>query len=233
MDSKKLLRTLTVNKGQILGPIIDAYQAKGKFPAKWNVEIRNGKEWDPHFHPSGDCFATIEQLYLDKTGQLKNRPISGQMRRTFDIGHLWHGYLQETLIEMGLVARENVERPLFKEIHRVDDKKFYGKGTADLVDVHIPGHGYWLVDIKTMNKDSFGAPNEELMKKYFAQVNMYGDWLGTDKMLILAVCKDSPHEFREFIVPRDEATLGEVYERWQLVSEYIAAGIDPTKLSEL
>jgi hypothetical protein len=228
MDSKKLLRTLTVNRGTILAPLIDQYQARNKFPDKWEIEIRNDKEWDPHFHPSGDSYTDPRTLYLDKTGQLKPRLVSPSLRRTFDVGHMWHGYIQNILIDMGLVAPENVEKPLLHDLVTIGERSFYGRGTADLVDVHIPGHGYWLVDIKTMNSNNFGSLPEATLKKYTAQVNLYGDWLNCDKMLILAVNKDSPHDFREFIIQRDESLLQDVYDRWIYVAEHIAAGEEPT-----
>lgn len=171
----------------------------------------------------------MEVLYKEKTGQIKRRPISASLRRTFDAGHMWHGYIQNILIDMGFVSSENVEREL---CHPIETRygKAIGKGTADLVDVHIPGSGYWLVDIKTMNHVQFGAPDEEMMAKYFAQVNCYADWLDTDKMMILAVNKDSPHDFREFIVQKDDATLTQIYERWTLAQYCIDNNVDPTQI---
>lgn len=219
-----------VNQGQILAPLIDQYLARGKFPPTWELTIENEKPWDPHFHPSSDSFADPDILYLDKTGQLKRSPISASLRKTFDVGHMWHRYLQNVLIEMGLVLAENVELPLQRLLWTIDDREFYGHGTADLVAVTIPGHGSWLVDIKTMGKENFQNPSEDTMKKYYAQVNLYGDWLGTEKMLILGVCKDSPHDFREWIVPRDEATLNDIYSRWRFVSECIVNSVTPSEV---
>jgi hypothetical protein len=229
MDTRKLVRSLTVNQGQILGPLIDQYLARAKFPPKWELIIENEKEWDPHFHPSSDSFTDLDTLYLDKTNQLKRSPISASLRKTFDVGHMWHRYLQNILIEMKLVDPENVEHPLHPRLFEIKGQWFYGRGTADLVDVNIPGHGSWLVDIKTMNKENFQSPREEVLKKYFAQVNLYGDWLETPKMMILAVCKDSPHDFREWIVPRDKETLDFIYDRWSTVSASIIRGVMPSE----
>ena len=214
MDSKKLMRTLTVGRGAILSPLIDEYQRRGKFPEYWDIRVPNEKEWDAHFHPSGDCFTDPETLFLQKTQAIKSSPIGANLRRTFDIGHLYHGYLEEILKHMGLVSPQNVERQIYRAFLSPSGIVFYGKGTADLVDVNIPGHGLWLVDIKTMNKESFGNPDDRLMEKYNAQVNCYGDWLGIEKMMILAICKDNPHDFREFIVQRNESVLQEIYTRW-------------------
>lgn len=223
-DSKKLMKSLTAGHGAILVPHIEAYQQRAKFPDVWNVEIRNTREKDTHFHPSGDCYAKPIDLWLARKGRLIGRPISPALRRTFDCGHMWHGYLQEMLIEMGLVKRENVERRLEKTIA----PGLIGAGTADLVDVAIPGHGEWLVDIKTMNKVEFEQGASELtLKKWTAQVNCYMDWLGTTKAMVLAICKDSPHNFREYQIQKDPRLLSAIYGRWAYVVECLEKNVEP------
>jgi hypothetical protein len=227
LDSKKFLKTLTVGRGSILTPHIDAYQARGVFPERWEVEIRNTKEDDGYFHPSSDCFASVGDLYLSKMGLIIPRSISPALRRTFDCGHMWHGYIQNILIDMGLVTPENVENHTVYKIER-DSGYAMGSGTGDLVNVEIPGHGTWLVDIKTMNKVEFeqGA-SENNLAKWTAQVNCYGDWFGLEKMMILAICKDSPHNFREYIIERDDTLLEEIYEKWIYVTHCIDEGTEP------
>jgi hypothetical protein len=213
-DSKKLRKTMMSGRGAILVPLIDSYQRQAKFPEKWNIEIRNTKEPDGHFHPSSHAFAPPSLLCQDMKGMLLHSKPSPALRRTFDCGHMWHGYLQEMLIEMGYVKRENVERHAVVELEGRYGK-FTGSGTGDLVDVEIPGHGTWLVDIKTMNKVEFeqGA-NAFTMKKWVAQVSCYMDWFNTDKAMILAVSKDSPHDMREYQIQKDVPLLQEIYDRW-------------------
>ncbi len=93
-DSRKLLKTLTAGQGSILVPHIEAFLQRGKFPEKWHIEIRNEKPYDGYFHPSSDAFASPADLYLKQKGLLIPRPISSALRKTFDCGHMWHGYLQ-------------------------------------------------------------------------------------------------------------------------------------------
>jgi hypothetical protein len=96
------------------------------------------------------------------------------------------------------------------------------------VDVNIPGQGLWLVDIKTMNKTEFEQGASELtLKKWNAQVSCYMDWLGVEKAFILAVCKDSPHNFREYQIQKDEKLLGEIYGRWIYTQECLDNDIEP------
>lgn len=226
-DSRKLRKTMTAGHGAILVPLIESYQRSAKFPETWTIEIRNSKPDDGHFHPSSDAFTSPHDLWLAKQGRLARSPISPALRRTFDCGHMWHGYLQNILIEMGLVKPENVEKYIVKPVttHRGE---FIGAGTGDLIDVQIPGYGSWLVDIKTMNKPEFeqGA-NEYTMVKWRAQVSCYMDWFGADKAMILAICKDSPHDMREYQIIKDQSMLDEIYDRWSFVAECLRTNTDP------
>ena len=229
MDSKKLRKTMTAGHGAILVPHIEAYQQKAKFPTEWSITIRNEKKDDGHFHPSSHCFMPVRDLWLDRQGRLAKRPISPALRRTFDIGHMIHGYLQSILLDMGLVREENIERYIKQMIFGAHGKCI-GAGTGDLIDVAIPGHGNWLVDIKTMGKTEFeqGA-REDTLKKWNAQVNCYMDWFQTTKALVLAFSKDSPHDMREYQITRDGTLLMEVYNRWSYVQHCIDEGIEPSE----
>src|SRR5258706_14295678 len=120
MDSKKLLKSLTANHGSILSPHIEAYQRASKFPEEWTIKIRNDKQSDGHFHPSSDCFTPPRSLYLYRKGMIIPQKISPALRRTFDCGHMWHGYIQNILIQMGFVKPENVE---YYTTHRIVTKR--------------------------------------------------------------------------------------------------------------
>jgi len=232
-DSKKLLKTLTAGQGSILVPHIESHLTKREnFPEKWVIEIPNFKKGDGYYHPSGDCFTSPTDLWKKKKGLLLHKPVNAALQRTFDCGHMWHGYIQNLLIHMGFVTPENVERHLLKTI--LESPEVIGSGTADLVDVEIPGHGKWLVDIKTMGKKEFDAgANEWTMLKWRAQVSCYMDWLDTEKAMILAVCKDSPHLFREYQIIKDEELLKQIYERWAYASYCFEKDIKPETKEEI
>lgn len=229
MDSKKLLKSLTAGRGSILVPHIEAYQRRASFPDKWEIEIRNFKPSDGHFHPSSDAFTPPIDLFLQKKGLIVSSPISPALRRTFDCGHMWHGYLQAILENMGLVAPQNIERYVTHQI-QTQWGSVIGAGTGDLVDVNIPGHGSWLVDIKTMNKVEFeqGA-NEWTLMKWRAQVSCYMDWFNADRAMILAVSKDSPHMMREYQIQKETNLLDEIYDRWGYVAACLRENKEPEK----
>lgn len=228
MDQKALLRTLTINYDTILVPYIDSYLGAGQFPDKWDVEVPLFKKRDEFFHPSSHCFMPPKDLYLDIKGIATRVKPSAALNRTFHCGHLWHGYLENVLISMRFVQPENVEKRLVVEREGLNGP-FIAAGTADLVDVRIPNKGNWLVDIKTMNKGEFEAgANKYTYMKWEAQVNCYMDWLGVDQAIILAVCKDSPHNMREYKIERSPELLAGIYERWS----YTAKCLKEDKLPE-
>ena len=224
-DSKKLLRTLTIGQGSILIPHIETYQSQGNFPDKWIIEINNFKKDDGHFHPSSDALLSPKELWDRKKS--KSEPISSALRRTFDCGHMWHGYLENILIDMEFIKLEHVEVYRTKKIV-TKRGGCIGAGTADLAEVNIPGYGTWLVDIKTMNKPLFETGvDQHTLAKWNAQVNCYGDWFESEKMMILAICKDSPHAMREYIIQKDQRLLDEIYDRWAYVAQCLRVDMEP------
>lgn len=227
-DSKKLRKSMMSGRGSILVPHIERYQWQGKFPKVWNIEIRNDKQPDGYFHPSSDAFMPPTMLHKSMRGMLIKAKPSPALRRTFDCGHMWHGYIQTMLLEMGLVTEGNIERYIACEREGAFGK-FVGAGTGDLVNVEIPGHGTWLVDIKTMNKVEFEQGAREFtLKKWQAQVSCYMDWFGADKAMILAISKDSPHDMREYQIIKDVPLLQDIYDRWSYVRWCLDNNEDPT-----
>ena len=228
-DFGKLVKTLGLGRGNILAPHIDHFLATHNEFAP-TIQVGGIKEDDGHFHPSAHCLMDQADLFDTFLPPLPHPiPNTAAEKKTFDCGHMWHGYLQAALIEMGFVKPENVERhflwPLpdllvygFETVSRTTSMRV--SGTVDLLDVEIPGHGTWLVDIKSAGSGTFNSLEKTgLFEKYTAQVNVYGDRVGTENMLILVVSKDNPHEFREIQIQRDSTLLAEIYERWLTVAE--------------
>jgi hypothetical protein len=81
-----------------------------------------------------------------------------------------------------------------------------------------------------MNKTEFeqGA-NEWTLMKWRAQVSCYMDWFDADKAMILAVCKDSPHQMREYQIQKDGNLLTEIYDRWGYVAACLRENKEPEK----
>jgi len=215
-DFSKLVKTIGAGRGHILAPHIDMFLEQHNEFAP-TVTVGGIKVDDGHFHPSGHCLMDEEALYQDRLGA-QHRSITAAQKKTFDCGHMWHGYIQAALVEMGFVKPENVERhitlglPAFNEPFPFRTKI---SGTVDLFDVEIPGRGSWLVDIKTASIGTFANLEQtSLFEKYKAQVNVYGDMVKQKNILILVIQKDSPHDFREIQIQSDPELLSEIYEKW-------------------
>lgn len=224
-----------LGRGTILVPHIDAYLERGVFPDTWEITIKNKKEAREYgdakirFSAGSDALLSVTDLYKKIKGEAQVEKVSAGLRRTFDCGTMWHEYLGAILVDMKFVDPENVERYL---IHRIETDRgiAYGSGMGDLVGVRIPERGEWLVDMKTMNKSSFeGEVPKYLWDKYVAQINLYGDWFGYDKLMILGIEKDSPHRLREWIIPKNQPLIDEIYSRWTYVSDCLNKGIEPVE----
>jgi len=218
VDTTKLIKSLST-KSYMLIPHIDSYLAKGEFPDKWNLTIINKKEKreygeaDIRFSPSSDTMLSVEELVKKHTDKKPPELVTAAMRRTFDCGTMWHEYLQNIILAMGLVDKDGIEKYMIKKI--TNDKGYaFTSGLGDLVGVEIPGYGSWLIDIKTMNKRHFDNPPADMMAKYAAQANLYGEWFGYTNLMVLAISKDSPHDLKEIIVPYDSTLIQDIYDRW-------------------
>lgn len=221
------------NEGYILAPLISSYQDKGDFPERWMIEIRNTKGKDHYFHPSGDCYETIENLYLKLTDQLETKPIGHPLRRVFDCGHFWHGYYQEMLLEMGLTKEENIEKNL--KFNHSDG--WTASGTLDIL-VDIPKKGQYLVDMKTVNDTEYDQGIKAYtLKKWTAQVNCYMAWTGIRKAFVLAIRKGGTqapgrkpmHDLKEIPIAYDQSLVDSIYKRWSLVHKCVQNNTPPTE----
>jgi hypothetical protein len=222
---------LARNEG-ILVPLINRYQDRGVFPEYWNIEIRNSKGSDKNFHPSGDCYESIENLYAKLMGEEKENKIGYSLRRVFDVGHMMHGYYQNILVDMGVAKQEDIEKGLV--FHHPDG--WIGKGTLDMI-VEIPRKGLFIVDGKTVNDKEFDEGiKPETLKKWTAQVNCYMDWTGIHDAFVLAIRKGGTkapgsgtmHDLKEIAIPYDPKLIQHIYKRWSLVYACAQTKTPPT-----
>lgn len=219
-----LLRSLA--KNEVLVPHLDGYFARGEFPDYIDLGIHPNKPGDDAFHPSGDCYPCAQEIYLRKTGGLPSR-ITGSTQKTFMVGHFWHALLQSVLIEMGFTEERYIEAKVSRH-----EENWWATGSADVLRCEIPGFGPALIDFKTMNDFTFKQPDIDkvLLEKWTLQTNCYLQWSGQEDIkhaIIVGVQKGTPHEFREFIIPRNESLLDDVYKKWDVVAEALRTNTIP------
>lgn len=205
-------------------------EEKGDFAWTYKYEPKGG---DDAWHPSGDCTPTPRELFNKAIGATDSDSIGAGLRKTFQVGHFWHGYLQEIVVnQLGYADWDAIERSGQKVWKEEDGKpKAYNwvRGSADVAPVIIPGQGEFLVDFKTMG--SFDFKKRELPEwsaaKYECQMNIYMDFFDLEQTIILCINKDSPHEFKEFIFNRNQPLIDAVYNKWHYVSDCLENGTIP------
>lgn len=223
-------RFTTIAQGNKLVPHLDRCIGEGDF--EWTFDYKP-KEGDDAWHPSGDCTPSLNELYLKAKGELVERPISTSLYKTFMVGHFWHAYIQKFVVEkLGFAEQSAIERKGCKVLDPCGDGPTaynWVTGSGDIAPCTIPGHGDYLVDIKTMNGFDFGKSYlpERYADKWECQVNVYMDFFDLEHALILSVQKDSPHEFKEFEFTRNQPLIDALYTKWKLVCQCLHNDVEP------
>lgn len=210
-------------------------EQNGDFEWTYKYEPKTG---DNAWHPSGDCTPSPRELFDKAIGATERQPISGGLRKTFQVGHFWHGYLQEVVVnQLGYADWDAIERSgqkVWAENDGIPKAYNWCRGSADVAPVKIPGHGEFLVDFKTMG--SFDFKRTQLpdwsADKYECQMNIYMDFFDLEQTIVLCINKDSPHEFKEFIFNRNQPLIDTIYNKWHYVSECLDSGTVPDASKE-
>ncbi len=217
--------------------------------ARWDGPLTftyESKEKDDAFHPSGDCTPSSEALYLKVVATMAGEdpdPISPSLRKAFLVGHFWHQVYQHlTLEKLDFCDRISVERmgmSVWAEDNSWGDKPsiklatakayHWARGSADIAPCEVPKYGPYLVDFKTMNARDFAKtdPPAWTADKWECQLNIYMNWFDLDRALIIGICKDSPHELKEFEYRYNEPLVDAIYEKWHNVSDCLDHDIRP------
>lgn len=86
-----------------------------------------------------------------------------------------------------------------------------------------------IVDFKTMSSHQFNQNSvpEWAAEKYKCQMNIYMYLFDQPEALIVAIQKDSPHNFKEIRYQRDDDLIDAILDKWEFVSGLIDDGLDP------
>lgn len=231
-------------KNHKLAGDIDKAIGRGEF--EWSATF-GPKVGDLAWHPSGDCVPSALALYAKAQAVLAQEAAqkpSVSLSKTFQVGHFWHAYIQHIVVEkLGYATWDDIERRgmrVWGNSLKTDDllpipenygaKPFHwATGSADIAPCHLPVHGDYLVDIKTMGAHDFkqmGLPSW-CAPKYECQVNIYMDWFDLERAIILCVSKDSPHEFKEYEYERNQPLIETIYGKWGLVGACVEQNEPP------
>lgn len=195
---------------------------------------------DDAWHPSGHCTPSVTDLYALATEPQEKKDWGTAMLKTFLVGHFWHQLLQKAVVDLGFAKPDAIERRGIRgwgeelpfDVERETDFRPYhwATGAADVAPCSIPNHGDYVIDFKTMSGHQFKQSSipDWAAVKYECQINIYMDFFDIDKGLIVAIEKDSPHEFKEFEFERNQDLIDAIYDKWKFVSECIDNDDPPT-----
>ncbi len=230
LDKSKVTRGIL--KNEKLVPHLDrAIQSSGDFDWTYEIEAKKG---DQAFHPSSHCLLSPLEIYNSIVDPEKEE-ISASLRKTFSVGHFWHGYIYHILVEkLGFTGWVEIEAPGTRVWGMNGDGSpkpyHFSQGKADVARCSIPKHGDYLIDIKTMNAIDFRTPGlpHRFHYKYVAQINIYMDFFDMEKAIILKVQKDSPHDFAEVELVRNQPLIDAIYEKWKITGLHVAELFPPS-----
>jgi hypothetical protein len=206
------------------------------FDEEWTFKYEP-KEHDLFWHPSGHCTPKPSELYDLAHDRLNNGhddlDFKRKMAKFGQVGHFWHQYLQHIMVRYDMVPANAIERPrvisLFSErpysSEPLDLRPFHAAaGSADVAPWVYKGHDY-IVDFKTMASRSFQAVTlpSGFAAKYECQMNIYMDFFDYERALIVAVNKDTPHDFKEFEFRINAELVEAIYAKWKFVAECLEA----------
>lgn len=203
-----------LNQGTVVAHLVQRYVRTIPDDVRFDFQFTTGKESDDAMHPSSAWICSRETYAKKKGDYTPNASPDSQM--TFLVGHFYHALMQHILVDhLGVAKQEDIE----KEV-RWQRPSWWGRGFIDVAHCDTPD-GDYLIDFKTVNGMMFKAPQFPvwLWNKYYAQVQLYLDWEGMDKAVILCFEKDSPHRMKEYKIERDKNLIQGIYERWDRLAD--------------
>jgi hypothetical protein len=214
-----------------LAPKLD--KAIQDFDEEWTFKYEP-KEHDLYWHPSGHCTPVASELYDYALTRLnpdpeEDRAFKRKMSKFGPVGHFWHQFLQHIMVRYDMCDASAIERQGAKHWGRGSfvyeghiDPFMTCSGSADVAPWNFKGHDY-IVDFKTMASRAFQqvALSDLYAAKYECQMNIYMDFFDYDRAIILAVNKDTPHDFKEFEFRRNQPLVDTIYDKWKYVAKCI------------
>lgn len=135
-------------------------------------------------HPSSLRYECERKMFYSLKGvEYSDRVadnIDGRLQMIFDLGHWFHGYIQATLLEMGILVQAEVP---------IRDKERF-------VDGRMDGKIYWegefiALEVKTMNSYRFKIGKIAPFEDNEYQAGFYASKLGLKKVCYLYFNKDT------------------------------------------
>jgi hypothetical protein len=235
LDKSQITRNL--GRKYKLVPFLE--KAFNDFDDPWEYKYKE-KEKDTAWHPSGHCTPPATELWAITQGEDTFGPISGTLRKSFQVGHFWHQLLQHIVLrKLEFCTPEAIERRGTRHWGQTQEAinqptpYQWVTGSGDIAPVEVPK---WkgIVDFKTMSSHQFKQASipEWAAAKYECQINLYMDFFDEGEAIIVPINKDTPHDMKEFLYERNQPLIDIIYEKLEFVSVCLEAGQAPTKADD-
>lgn len=214
----------------VLSPYLDNWFATADFPDELVFTVHMNKEKDDAFHPSS-AYGCAREVYGRRVGDISYPALTGVSYKNFMYGHFSHEIIQYVLVhELKFAKPEDIEKEYyFRNLKTAKGNSYSIRGFTDVARCRIPNSKEYLVDIKTVNARIFAQDQLPLntWNKYVAQVQLYLEFEDVDECILLCSEKDTPHRFKEYIVPRDGDAVDSIITKWESVVDALAEGVVP------
>jgi hypothetical protein len=179
---------------------------------------------DTMIHVSSLEYACERAMYYRITKAPKtNTPVtqfSPALMRTFAVGQFYHEYIQNDLIELGLL-REKEVRVLNKPLHLIGHND--GEGELNTEE--------YMLEIKTMNSFAYmNAKKRGVSDSHKYQASVYLEERKIDRVIFMYVNKDNselmefPMERKALVKHKDDA-----YEKINYIGEHVSIKKEPER----
>lgn len=218
-----------VNKGEKILPVLRAYLYDPNFPS-FDVHVNGSRQRHPDgwFHPSTHPTWGDRQLwyYLAQPEKLVQEVLDPLGAMATTAGNFWHSFISVVGIDSGILTAHDVP---------VQDDETGARGEMDgtLKDEAF--------EFKTMNEmklsrlPKVASPEDpevvEWLKKkapqYYGQAEEYLRLSGYERMRMVILHTGYPFDMRELVIPRDEAYISGVREKYLRVRQDVADQVLP------
>lgn len=233
------------NGGLVVTPVLSNYLFLGKYPREFTVTFRNHSEQrrpDGYFHPSTHPQWTERQLflYLTKPDLLIPTPLEVTGALSVTMGTAVHDFIEMCLIDAGVLVpptgicvccgREHGKKKGQCPEWGARDEETKSRGHMDGM-LHVADFGHAGFEFKTTNMMKIANIEDNDIEAfkvkwpaYYFQIQEYMRITGLTRFVVFFLGMGYPWTMKEFVVPRDEAHIFEVGQKYRRVLQYVQNG---------
>lgn len=214
--------------GLVVTPILHNYLHLGKYPKEFSVTFRkhgDARPPDGWFHPSTHPMWTERQLfyYLTSPDKMIPEPLGVLGALSVTVGTAMHDFVEMCLIDAGILLRPegtcvNCKREHGKKKGQCNEWGAYDESTLTRGHMdgrlHVEGWGHAGFEFKTSNAmkmaniiDNDIEGFKAKWPVYWHQVQDYMRITGLQRFVVVFLQMGFPWPMLEFVVPRDEAHI--------------------------